>query len=59
MAEHALDGVELRDFPGMINNADRLDMPPGAAELQLNACSLKAGELTVRQGWRQVTFESD
>lgn len=57
MAEQARSGVEIRDFAGVINNADRIDLPPGAADEQKNICSIKAGEMVSRGGWKQVTFE--
>lgn len=50
--------IEMVDFPGMIDNMDKLDIPPGAADEQVNACCINVGELTVRMGMRAVTFEN-
>lgn len=50
--------VELRDFAGMMD-VDPRDLEPGAAEVQVNACCLVMGELTVRRGYQQVQFEDD
>lgn len=49
--------VTIKDFPGLITDADDLDVPPGAADEQVNITSLKVGELSVRAGLREVTFE--
>ena len=49
--------VELKDFPGLIDNVDPRDIPPGAADDQVNACSIVMGELTVRAGYREVLFD--
>lgn len=38
-------------------NVDPRDFPEGASEDQVNACSLKIGELNIRNGIRAVTFE--
>jgi hypothetical protein len=56
MAEPA-DGIEMRDFPGLVKNTEPRDVPPGGAEEQINACSLVVGELTVRHGYRMVQFD--
>lgn len=54
----AIPSVEIMDFPGMITNLDERDLPPGAASEQVNVCSLIGGELQVRRGIREVTFEA-
>lgn len=59
MAEQARAMVEIRDFAGLMNNVDVDDAPPGAAEVQINACSFRVGELTIRQGMRPVVFDND
>lgn len=51
--------VTLNDFAGLVTNADPRDLPPGAAEHQVNIQSARAGELTVRPGYRVVTFEEE
>lgn len=50
--------VTITDFPGLVNNIDRRDIPPGAAEVQVNATCVKVGELQVRLGLRELTFDS-
>ncbi len=57
MAEKAKARVEARDFPGMIEGVDVEDLPPGAAEEQVNMTSLVPGEMSTRRGYRQVQFE--
>lgn len=50
--------VEIRDFPGLVNNADERDLPDGSAAVQVNAMSNKMAELVVRPGYRVVSFEN-
>lgn len=57
MAEPAREAVDMKDFPGTINNADRMDIPPGSAAEQINLCSFKIGEMVTRLGYKDVTFE--
>jgi hypothetical protein len=57
MSQPAKSTVELADFQG-IQDVDPRDLVPGAAEEQTNAASLILGQLTIRQGYRQVTFEN-
>lgn len=47
------------DFPGLVTNVDPRDLPSGAAEEQLNLCSMVMGEMRVRLGIRPVIFEDD
>jgi len=49
--------VVMRDFPGLSTKSDALDLTPGAARVQVNLMSTVPGELTVRQGLREVRFE--
>lgn len=49
--------VEMVDFPGMIDNMDRLDLPPGTADEQINATCVVVGEMQIRLGMRQVSFD--
>lgn len=58
MPEQAKPVVVAADFPGVLENIDARDLPAGAAEEQVNACSVLVGELTVRRGLREVTFDS-
>ena len=57
MSEPAKTNVDLLDFPGLMD-VDPRDLEPGAAEVQVNMCSLVQGEMSVRQGYRQVSFEN-
>jgi hypothetical protein len=50
--------IILEDFPGLMSNIDPFDSPPGAASIQVNACSILLGELRVRSGYRELKFES-
>jgi hypothetical protein len=49
--------VVCRDFPGLIDNVDPRDLPPGAADVQVNVCCILLGELQVRLGYREVSFD--
>lgn len=49
--------VEIRDFPGLITNADPNDIPPGAACEQVNVTATIFGQLRPRGGYRVVKFE--
>jgi hypothetical protein len=59
MSEPAKSTVTLADFPGLIDNVDQRDLPPGGAEVQVNATCIRLGELQIRRGLREVTFEAD
>lgn len=50
--------VVCRDFPGLIDNVDPRDLPPGAADVQINCCSILLGELQVRLGYAVVSFDT-
>jgi hypothetical protein len=49
--------MAMKDFAGLINNADPRDLPPGTAQVQVNINSRTSGELNVRRGLREVRFE--
>ncbi len=49
--------VVIRDFGGFESNTDPHDLKPGVAIVQVNATSVRPGELRVRQGFRVVNFE--
>ncbi len=51
--------VELKDFQGLQTRPDPNDIPPGAATRQVNATCIVPGQLTVRPGMKQVSFEDD
>jgi len=59
MGKPAKSGAQVRDWPGMLPDADPRDIPPGAAEEQVNVQSATPGELSVRPGYRVVTFEEE
>jgi hypothetical protein len=47
----------FKDFPGLVNNADRRDLPPGAATVQVNLGSRQHGNLKSRKGLAPLSFE--
>lgn len=49
--------VEIDDFPGLAGAVDARDTPPGVADEQVNCCSIYIGELTIRQGLKEVSFD--
>lgn len=51
--------AEAVDFPGMMSSSGSATRSVGAAALQLNLTSNVAGELRVRPGVREVTFETE
>lgn len=59
MGQPAKASVEIDDFPGLLDSVDQRDLPPGGAEVQLNCCSVKIGELQVRLGMREVSFDTE
>lgn len=48
----------MKDFPGYTPNVDPHDLPPGVAVTQINAMSLRPGELRVRPGFVVVQFDN-
>jgi hypothetical protein len=57
MPDMPMQAVEMRDFPGLMLNTDPRDLPPGAAQEQINACCVAQGELQIRLGYREVRFD--
>jgi hypothetical protein len=57
VAEEAKNTVEIRDFQGIVTDADPGDLDDGAAVNQVNACSLVPGQLDIRRGVAVVAFE--
>lgn len=55
--EQQTPSVVIRDWSGMVSNADAEDLPPGTMQKQLNVHSDKQGELRVRRGLREVSFD--
>jgi hypothetical protein len=58
MAERARQVVRMREFAGMQSNADSHDIDPSKSVKQTNCTSLKQGELTLRHGLREVSFDA-
>lgn len=57
MAEEPRGSAVLEDFPGMVEDIDPDDLPPGAAEIQINATCVRTGQLIVRLGILPVKFD--
>jgi len=57
MPERPKAVVECADFSGLVNLVDPRDLPAGAAEVQTNVQSNQPGQMTVRPGWRIVSFD--
>jgi hypothetical protein len=49
--------VMIRDFGGFVSNEDPHDLPPGASIKQINAQSIRPGELRARPGTKVVQFD--
>lgn len=49
----------MRDFPGLVLNADPRELPPGAGQEQVNAVSEQVGRLESRRGVRVATFDGE
>ena len=49
--------VTIKDFGGFVTNADPHDVPPGTAVRQINATSVRPGELRARPGVKVVQFD--
>lgn len=58
MAREERNLLVIDNFPGMIDAADPNDLPPGAAQVQINLSSAKPGELRTRGGYLPVTFQA-
>ncbi len=48
---------DIKDFSGLYLLEDPIDLPPGAAQDQVNAKSDQQGQLTVRGGYLPVSFD--
>lgn len=57
MAKQAKAAVVISDYTGLVLDADPFDIPIGAAQVQENCMSNVPGELVVRPGYREVSFE--
>lgn len=49
--------IAIKDFGGFVTNADPHDVPPGTAIRQINATSVRPGELRARPGVKVVQFD--
>lgn len=50
----------IADFVGLANDSRlQVNQVPGTAADQLNCCSITQGELRVRAGVREITFETE
>ena len=49
----------MRGFPGLFDAVDAEDTPAGGAQEQVNVGVGKEGELEVRRGYREATFEDE
>lgn len=59
MAEKPKARVEIKDFPGLATSIDPDDMPPGSATIQTNIGTDAFGSLSVRQGYKEVSFQDE
>ena len=57
MAEKEIAQVLIRDWPGLVTQADRQDLAPGAGQIQVNLQSDRPGEMRVRRGLTLVQFD--
>ena len=48
--------VVVKDFGGFMTNADPHDVPPGTTVKQVNATSVRHGELRARPGVKVIQF---
>lgn len=48
----------MATFPGLMEDVDPHDLPPGAAEIQVNLVCTRMGQMDVRAGLREVAFDS-
>lgn len=58
MNEPPVTVAVISDFTGMFSNADPKDVPQEGAQVQVNVGTVRPGELTVRGGLKEVTFDS-
>lgn len=58
MAMRPSNTVRLENFQGYITAIDPNDIPPGAAQEQVNLQCGRRGQLDVRQGLEEVAFET-
>jgi hypothetical protein len=51
--------IRIRDFQGMASNFDPTDIQPGVSQLQINVSGNQRGKLEVRQGLRELIFDTE
>ena len=51
--------VTISDFPGLVSRPDSLDIPAGAAIVQVNVQSSRLAELSTRHGYAKIVFEEE
>lgn len=49
----------MKDFPGFAPNIDPHILPPGTSSDQVNAVSIRPGEMRVRPGFAVVQFDTE
>lgn len=59
MSEEPAAEVRMRDFGGLDMQTDEHDLPPGAADRQLNVTCEDSGQLKSRRGLQPVQFEGE
>jgi hypothetical protein len=50
--------IELSEWTGLVTNASPYVLPPGAAIIQTNLQVINPGQLVVRQGLTQFTYDA-
>lgn len=51
--------VQESTFTGMVSNLNKRDLRAGQSSLQINVTAIRHGELAVRRGLRELTFDTD
>lgn len=59
MAQRPDQTIYMQDFPGLVNNLDPRQLPPGVAQVQVNAGCVVQGRLDVRGGLKIITFDPE
>lgn len=57
MGEKPLAAIEIREFAGLFSNIDPHDLQAGQAQVQTNLMCVRAGELVIRRGMRELVFD--
>jgi len=57
MASPAETRLDIRDFPGLLDDYDSEDIPDGTADNQVNIVSCVLGQMSTRKGYKRVSFE--